>query len=237
LSNQVNQSKKARSPLVSDHEVPPLPNGEFEVWKNFLNHGGYFSINQPIGKQPKVSLISLTKKLQVLSFVTPIIDPDDDNFWRYGWLARQVKFHKRIKALREEFDAAPRDLWEGALPDKSDDNYEFGVLLLMLCSSMCPDSNLIPFMAELFGRYEITPQFVLDRDDEDPMFWENTLKVLGRYKCNSKNLVAAATTTIALGRVPRNYTKLVTHYKGIGPKMALVVVHSAYNDVVSKTFF
>jgi hypothetical protein len=50
------------------------------VWKYFLENSGYFSINQPAGKEPKGSRISLNKQLQVLAFVQPILNPVDAAF-------------------------------------------------------------------------------------------------------------------------------------------------------------
>jgi endonuclease III len=205
--------------------IPCLPNGEFQSWKHFLENGGYVSA--------KGKVMSPNKQRQVLAFVAPISNPTVDEKWRKGYLERQVKFHYRIKKLREEFGNAPRDLWETCLPDKSNDWYEFAVLLLMICSAMIPDQKLVPFMATLFSEDEVTPRFVLKKHAEDPLFWEKRLQPLGRNLSNSKCIVAAAETTLALGRVPRNYMAIVQKYKGVGPKMALVTVHSAYNDVVS----
>jgi hypothetical protein len=67
----------------------------------------------------------------------------------------------------------------------------------------------------------------------DLLFWERTLHNLGRQVNNAKNIILAAATTVSLGCVPRDYTSIVLNYKGCGPKMALVTIHTSYNDVVS----
>jgi endonuclease III len=199
--------------------LPCLPKGDFPSWKQFLLNGGY--------------VLSPNKQQQVLAFVSPISNPTLEDTWRYGFRERQVKFHNRIKNLRQEFGDAPRDLWETCLPDKSKDWYEFAVLFLMICSSVIPDYKLVPFMLQLFCEFDVTPDFVLLKQKEDSFFWEKRLQPLGRHVSNAKCIIAAAKATLALGRVPRNYQAIVQHYKGVGPKMALVTVHTAYNDVVS----
>jgi hypothetical protein len=210
---------KATTESLPSLPPPSLPNGDFASWKYFLDNGGY--------------VLSSNKRMQVLAFVSPILNPTGDDFWRNRFMERQVQFHNRLKSLREEFGDAPRDLWETCLPDKSVDWYEFAVLLLMICSSMIPDQKLVPFMALLFSENTVTPEFVLQKHKEDSLFWEKRLLTLGRNVSNSKYIIAAAETTLALGRVPRNYRAIVQNYKGVGPKMALVSVHTAYNDVVS----
>jgi hypothetical protein len=103
----------------------------------------------------------------------------------------------------------------------------------MICSAVIPDQKLVPFMATLFSEDEVTPQFVLKKHTKDPLFWEKRLQPLGRNLNNCKYIVAAAETTLALVRVPRNYMDIIQNYKGVVPKMALVTVHSAYDHVVS----
>jgi endonuclease III len=138
-----------------------------------------------------------------------------------------------MKLLRKTFMSAPRDAWESCLPTKDKNWYEFAVLLLMLCSSVVPDARLVPAMKVIFSRYEMTPEFVLLKFKSDPTFWENELHDLGRQVSNAENWVLAAKTTQLLGRVPRNYTQMMLHYQGVGPKIALVTIHSSYGDVVS----
>jgi endonuclease III len=92
-------------------------------------------------------------------------------------------------------------------------------------------------MQSLFSKFEVTPAFVLEKHAADPLFWETLLRDLGRQVSNAKNVILAAATTLRLKHVPRNYTNMVLNYKGVGPKMALVTVHSSYNDVVSFYFF
>ena len=65
------------------------------------------------------------------------------------------------------------------------------------------------------------------------MFWENKVHDLGRQVRNAENRVLAAKTTLAIGRVPRNYTEIILYYHGVGPKIALVTIHSSYGDVVN----
>jgi endonuclease III len=102
----------------------------------------------------------------------------------------------------------------------------------MLCSSVIPDERLVPAMKSLFTKYDVTPEFVLLKHEEDCHYWENTLRGLGRQNMNARNIILAAQTTLSLKRIPRNYTKLVMNYKGVGPKIALVTMHSAYGKVV-----
>jgi hypothetical protein len=59
--------------------VPPLPNGEFQVWKCFLQNGDYFSVNLQAGKEPKVNCISGNKQQQALCFILPILNPVGEN--------------------------------------------------------------------------------------------------------------------------------------------------------------
>ena len=99
---------------------------------------------------------------------------------------------------------------------------------------MMPDARLVPAMKSIFSKYEMTPEFVLLQYNSDTHFWEHELRDLGRQHGNSKNWVLAATTTLALGRVPRNYTELMLNYRGVGPKIALVTMHTCYGDVVSR---
>ena len=138
-----------------------------------------------------------------------------------------------MRLLRNSFLLAPRDEWETCLPSKDKNWYEFAVLLLMLCSSVIPDARLVPAMQVIFQQFEMTPEFVLLKNETDPMFWETKLHDLGRQKRNANNWVFAAKTTISLGRVPRNYTEIMLHYQGVGPKIALVTIHCSYGDVVS----
>jgi hypothetical protein len=110
---------------------PPLPNGYCQVWRHFLQNGGHFSVSEAgPEKKLKVNNISLNKQHQVLAFVPPMLnaDEDEDNAWRRGWKTRQVMFHDRIKLLRDEFGLAPPDLWESCLPSKSKDWCEFATL-------------------------------------------------------------------------------------------------------------
>jgi hypothetical protein len=131
------------------------------------------------------------------------------------------------------FFAAPRDGWEICLPPKSTDWYKFAALLLMLHSTLIPDHILVPVMQSVFSCYKVTPDFVLKNHAADTLFWETLLGDLGRQVSNTKNDILTTATTLHLGRLPWNYTKMVLNYKGVGPKMALVTVHSSYNDVVS----
>jgi hypothetical protein len=118
------------------------------------------------------------------------------------------------------------------LATKSKDWYEFASLLLMLCLASIPDGRLVPVMHGLFTHNEVTPKFVLRINDSNPIFCETTLHYLGRQVSNAKNVILSAATTMSLGRVPRDYTQIVLNYKGCGPKMALVTIHTSYNDVV-----
>jgi hypothetical protein len=111
--------------------------------------------------------------------------------------------------------------------------YEYAALLLMLCLALIPDEELVPVMHSPFSSYEVTPAFALEKHAADPLFWETIFYNLGHQVSNAKNVILAAMTTLGLGQVPRNYTKIVLNYKGDGPKMALVTVYSSYNDVVS----
>lgn len=122
-------------------------------------------------------------------------------------------------------------------PPKSHDSYEFASLLLMVCSALIPDDRAVPCMHSLFSTQAVTPRYVLQKHAHDPHFWENALHDLDQQVSNAKNVVLATTTTIILGRAPRNYTTIVLNYKGVGPKMALITVQSSYNDVVSFLFF
>jgi endonuclease III len=215
------------------HTVPPLPNGDFQTWKYFLQNGGYFSVQSARGKPPKVSCISIGRQETALNFVNKILYPIGEYEYRSGWKNCQLQFHNRVKELRSEFQDAPRDLWESCLPRKSDDSYEFSALLLMLCSARTPDEKLVPVMQRLFSSHLITPKLLLEKHEVDPSFMENTLRELGMQVTNAKNVMLAAKTTLRLGRVPRNYTDIVLNYTGVGPKIALVTVHSSYGDVVS----
>jgi endonuclease III len=216
------------------HNVPPLPNGDFPSWKFFLENGGYFSVSTPSGKESKVSVMAVPKQQQTMAFVFGILNPVGDYWWRRGWKSTQVRFHNLVKQLRKEIGVeAPRDRWESCLPPRSSDSYEFASLFLMLCSALIPDERLVPCMESIFSGQNVTPQYVLEMHALDPLFWEKALHDLGRQISNAKNVVLAAATTIALGRVPRNYTTMVLNYKGVGPKMALVTVQSSYNDIVS----
>jgi endonuclease III len=104
----------------------------------------------------------------------------------------------------------------------------------MMCSSKTGDEQLVAVLGQLFSEFEFTLHFVLEKYyPADPNFWVERLKCLGCQNNNAKNLILAARSTISLERVPRSYAKIVEHYKGAGPKVALVTVHSSYNDVVS----
>jgi hypothetical protein len=127
-----------RSPPPA-HTVPPLPNGECEVWKLFLQNGGCFSVNSQAGKEPKANCILGNKQQQVLCFVLPILNPVGENLWMRRWKNSQVRFHNLFKLIHINSLEAPRDLWEMCLPPKSKDWYEFASLLLMLCSALMPD--------------------------------------------------------------------------------------------------
>ena len=125
------------------------PDGDPTHWKFFLESGGYFNVTHPVGKPSKVNDISFQKRQQILLFVLPILNAENGpgpDEWRLGWLSTQVQFHLAVRRLRAEFPSAPRDLWESCLPPKSSNYYEFDTLLLMLCSSMIPDSRLVPVM-------------------------------------------------------------------------------------------
>jgi hypothetical protein len=103
----------------------------------------------------------------------------------------------------------------------------------MLCSALIPDDRLVPVMHSLFAANEVTPEFVLKQNASDPLYWETMLHNLGRQVNNAKNVILAAATTVSLGPVPRDYTSIVLNYKGCGPKIALVTIHTSYNDAVS----
>jgi hypothetical protein len=186
------------------------------------------------GKEPKVSVMSMNKQQHALQFVLAILHPEGNDLWRCGWKSFQVRFHNLLKQLWDEcgFDA-PHDHWETCLPAKSMECYELAPLLLMLCSVLIPDERLVTVMHSLFSSYEVTPEFILEKYAADPLFWETILCDLGLEVLNTKNVILAVMTTLGLGQVPRNYTKIVVNYKGVGPKMALVTVHSSYDDVVS----
>jgi hypothetical protein len=234
----LNQNRSLLTSPPPIHSVPTLPDGRFFVWKFFLENGGYFSVNTPSGKPAKVSVMSVNKQQQCIRFVSAVLYPQGENFWRRGWKSSQIRFHNLVKQMREDCAfSAPRDGWETCLPPKSTDWYEFAALVLMLCSALIPDQRLLPVMQSLFSKYDVTPAFVLEKHAADPLFWETLLRDLGRQVSNANNVILAAATTLRLKRVPRNYTKLVLNYKGVGPKMALVTVHSSYNDVVSLYFF
>ena len=215
-----------------NHSVPPLPNGEYKVWEYFVLNDGYFAVDRRLGKVPKLKILTEFDKNEVISFVYPILHSRGVNSGRRGWLSNQMHFHNSLKQLRSSFMEAPRDFWEKALPPKSDDSYEFSTLLLMLCSSLIKDEQLVPFMHALFSKYHVTPKFVLDQHLNNPHFWEETLHDLGHQYVNACTLIEAANTTVFLGRVPQNYTQIVLNYQGIGPKMALVTVDASYGDIV-----
>jgi hypothetical protein len=86
-----------------------LPNGEFEVWKFFLQNGEYFWVTCPAegGKQPKVNSILLNKQQHVLAFIYPRLWPTKENSWGRGWKNPQVQFHNWVKLLREAFGDVP----------------------------------------------------------------------------------------------------------------------------------
>ena len=221
-------------PPLPTYTIPPIPNGDFDVWKSFLNNGGYFSITKS-GTVKKVHSMSANKRNCVLQFVNPILSPTGkDPLGRRGWMNSQLRFHKSVKLLRSTFVEAPRDHWETCLPPKDKNWYEFATLLLMLCSSVIPDSRLVPAMLSIFTSNDITPEFVLQEHGKDGKYWEKRLQKLGRHVSNAENWIQAARTTIRLGRVPRNYTEIMYHYQGVGPKIALVTIQSSYGIVVSE---
>jgi endonuclease III len=217
------------------YRVPPLCYGNYEAWKLFLSGGGYFSVTHKGTFREKVNPLSPSKQQRASEFVEAILAPDDaSSTQERGWKNRQLGFHNSMRLLRMSFIAAPRDLWESCLPSRDKYWYEFAVLLLMLCSSVIPDARLVPEMKVIFSRYEMTPEFVLLKFKNDPRFWEHQLHDLGRQVSNAENWVLAAQTTQTLGRVPRNYTDMMLNYHGVGPKIALVTIHSSYGDVVSQ---
>jgi hypothetical protein len=220
------------SPIWEPNKMVPLSYGDYEAWKVFLSRGGYFLVTNKGTKSQKIQPLSSQKQIIARRFVESILLPDAMNTQRRGWKNRQLQFHNSMKVVRDTFVNAPRDEWDSCLPSKDKNWYEFAVLLLMLCSSVIPDARLVPAMAAIFTNYEMTPEFVLMKHNTDPMFWETQLHDLGRQVSNAENWVLAAKTTIAFGRVPRNYTQMMMHYHGVGPKIALVTIHSSYGDVV-----
>jgi hypothetical protein len=51
----------------------------------FLEHGGYFSVNTPSGKQPKVLVMSVNKQQQALQLVSAILHPEGKHVWQQDW--------------------------------------------------------------------------------------------------------------------------------------------------------
>jgi hypothetical protein len=192
-----NPSLLASPPI---HSVPPLPDGQFFVWKFYLENGGYFSVNMPAGKPAKVSVMSVNKQQQCIRFVSAILYPKGENVWRRGWKSSQIRFHNLVKQMREDCAfSAPHDGWKTCFPPKSTDWYEFAALVLMLCSALIPDQRLLPVMQEsLFSKYEVTPTFVLKKHATDPLFWETLLRDLGRQVSNAKNVILAAATILSV---------------------------------------
>jgi len=162
-------STNSRGLCVIDSEVPPLPDGNFEVWRCFLQNDGYFTIGYDNLLPPKkYKALSPLSKLMAVVFVANILFTEDPSKKPHGmfdtsfiaslvWRPEQLRFHHVLKVLREGYLEAPRDTWESCLPPESNDNYEFATLLLMLCSSMCADTQLVPFMKNMFKTHEITP--------------------------------------------------------------------------------
>jgi hypothetical protein len=241
ISNTIEREKQKHGPIaMPEHPptpkiyyVPPLCNGSYVAWKLFLSSGGYFSVTKKGTEMKRVIPISSAKQDEAIQFVEQILLPDCTSTQKRGWKNRQLRFHNSMRLLRKSFLQAPRDDWETCLPSKDKNWYEFAVLLLMLCTSVIPDARLVLVMQAIYQEFEMTPEFVLQKHKTDPMFWETKLHDLGRQKSNANNWVLAAKTTISLGRVPRNYTEIMLHYQGVGPKIALVTIQCSYGDVVS----
>jgi endonuclease III len=181
---------------------PPLPNGSYDSWVNFLDNGGY--------------KLTLDQRCTVKRFVKSKLDNPVS-------VAEGLKFHRLILSMRSELSTSARDAWDLVLPPKSYPNFDFCCLFLMIATPAVTDDSIILVFGPLFRDYHVTPGWVLEEGESGIA---DRLRALGRQTMTARYIYSAAKNWTGM---PRDYREL-SSFLGVGPKISLVCIAVCYGD-------
>jgi endonuclease III len=201
-TNNITKGVDAYSPQPPYNPPPPLPNGSYNSWVNFLDNGGY--------------KLTLDQRCTVKRFVKSKRDNPVS-------VAEGLKFHRLILSMRSKLSTSARDAWDLVLPPKSYPNFDFCCLFLMIATPAVTDDSIILVFGPLFRDYHVTPGWVLEEGESGIA---DRLRALGRQTMTARYIYSAAQNWTGL---PRDYREL-SSFLGVGPKISLVCIAVCYGD-------